>query len=66
LRVTAWIAVIIGLAVTILLGWTVWSTPFTNAMGSYGLGAATGVWPVDRIVLGRGHLQHADTDRRVR
>lgn len=50
-RVTAWLSVILASAVTIVLACTVWSTPFPNAMGSYGLGAATGVWSVDWIVF---------------
>jgi lactate permease len=51
LRMTAWLAVIIGSVVTIALACGVWSTPFPNAMGSYGVGAATGVWSVDWIVF---------------
>ena len=50
-RVNAWRAVIIGSVVTIILAITVWSTPFVNAMASYGIGAATGVWSVDWIVF---------------
>ena len=50
-RVNAWRAVIIGSVVTIILAVTVWSTPFANAMASYGIGAATGVWSVDWIVF---------------
>ncbi len=51
LRVTAWLAVIIGSVVTVVLGCAVWHAPFANAMGSYGVGAATGVWSVDWIVF---------------
>lgn len=51
LRMTAWLAVIIASVVTIALASGVWSTPFGNAMGSFGLGAATGVWSVDWIVF---------------
>src|SRR5215471_2734261 len=50
-KVNAWRAVIIGSVVTIILAVTVWSTPFPNAMASYGIGAATGVWSVDWIVF---------------
>lgn len=50
-RVSAWQAVIAGSAVTLILGVTVWDAPVSNALGSYGLGAATGVWSVDWIVL---------------
>jgi lactate permease len=51
LRVTAWLAVIIGAVVTIVLGTAVWHAPFANAMGAYGVGAATGFWSVDWIVF---------------
>jgi len=50
-RVSAWQAVIVGSAVTLILGITVWDAPVSNALGSYGLGAATGVWSVDWIVF---------------
>jgi lactate permease len=51
LRMTAWLAVIIGSVVTIALAASVWSSPFANTMGSYGVGAATGFWSVDWIVF---------------
>lgn len=50
-RMTAWQAVIIGSVVTLVLAITVWHTPVANAMGSYGVGAATGLWSVDWIVF---------------
>jgi lactate permease len=50
-RISAWQAVILGSAVTLILGITVWRAPVSNALGSYGLGAATGVWSVDWIVF---------------
>ena len=50
-RMTAWLAVIVGSALTIILACTVWSAPFPNAMGSYGIGAASGFWSVDWIVF---------------
>jgi lactate permease len=50
-RMTAWQAVIIGSVVTLVLAITVWHTPVANALGSYGVGAATGLWSVDWIVL---------------
>jgi lactate permease len=50
-RMTAWQAVIIGSAVTVVLAITVWHTPAANAFGAYGVGAATGVWSVDWIVF---------------
>jgi lactate permease len=51
LRMPAWRAVIIGSAVTIILGIFVWDTPVGATFASYGLGAATGVWSVDWIVF---------------
>src|ERR1700729_3744579 len=51
LRLTAWLAVIIGAVVTIVLGTAVWHAPFANAMGAYGAGAATGFWSIDWIVF---------------
>lgn len=50
-RLSAWKAVLIGAAVTIVLAITVWHAPVPNVFGAYGLGAATGVWSVDWIVL---------------
>ena len=50
-RMTAWQAVIIGSAVTVVLAITVWHAPAANAFGAYGVGAATGVWSVDWIVF---------------
>lgn len=50
-RVSAWQAVIIGSVITVVLGIFVWHAPAGNAFASYGMGAATGVWSVDWIVL---------------
>lgn len=50
-RLSAWKAVLIGSAVTIALAVTVWQAPVAHTFASYGLGAATGVWSVDWIVL---------------
>jgi len=50
-RMTAWRAVIIGSAVTLILAVTVWNAPVSNSLAAYGLGAATGVWSVDWIVF---------------
>ncbi|HEY2689516.1 MAG TPA: L-lactate permease, partial [Streptosporangiaceae bacterium] len=50
-RMSAWRAVIIGSAVTLILAVTVWNAPVGNALAAYGLGAATGVWSVDWIVF---------------
>lgn len=51
IRLSAWQAVIIGSAVTVLLGVLVWQAPVGEALSAYGLGAATGVWSVDWIVF---------------
>jgi lactate permease len=50
-RLAAWQAVIIGSAVTVLLGLFVWGAPVGDTFEAYGLGAATGVWSVDWIVF---------------
>ena len=50
-RMTAWRAVIIGSAVTLILAVTVWNAPVGNSLAAYGLGAATGIWSVDWIVF---------------
>ena len=50
-RISAWQAVIIGSAVTIILAVTIWDAPVSNSLASYGLGAATGLWAVDWIVF---------------
>ncbi len=51
LRMSAWIAVIIGSAVTIVLGVVLWQAPVGDTFEAYGLGAATGVWSIDWIVF---------------
>lgn len=50
-RLSAWQAVLISAVVTLVLGTTVWHAPVTKALTAYGLGAATGVWSIDWIVL---------------
>jgi lactate permease len=50
-RVTAWLAVIGGSVVTILLAIFVWKMPAGSTFRAYGDGAATGVWAVDWIVF---------------
>ncbi|MCL2582342.1 MAG: L-lactate permease [Streptosporangiales bacterium] len=50
-RMTAWQAVIIGAVVTILLAIFVWNTPVGGALGSWGLGAGTGIWSIDWITF---------------
>ncbi|HTF47720.1 MAG TPA: L-lactate permease [Pseudonocardia sp.] len=50
-RMSAWQAVIIGSAVTALLGILVWHAPTGTSVEAYGLGMLTGLWSVDWIVL---------------
>jgi lactate permease len=50
-RVTAWLAVIGGSIITILLAIFVWKMPAGDTFRAYGDGAATGVWSVDWIVF---------------
>jgi lactate permease len=50
-RLTAWVAVIIGSAVTWLLAAFVWGMPFAKGGLAYLYGSATGVWAVDWIVF---------------
>jgi lactate permease len=50
-RVTAWVAVIGGSIVTLILAIFAWSMPAAEAFRAYGDGAATGVWAVGWIVF---------------
>jgi lactate permease len=50
-RVTAWLAVLIGAAVTLLLGVLVWQAPFGGSLVAYLYGSATGIWSVDWITF---------------
>ena len=51
LRVTAWLAVIIGSIVTVGLGILVWHAPLDGAAKAYILGTGTGIWSVDWITF---------------
>ena len=51
LRLSAWLAVIIGSGVTFALATGVWGTPTDLAGKAYGIGGLTGLWAVDWIVL---------------
>jgi lactate permease len=51
LRVTAWLAVIIGSAVTVALGILVWHAPLDGVAKAYLLGTGTGIWSVDWITF---------------
>src|ERR1700745_2843987 len=51
LRMSAWLAVLIGSIVTSLLGLWVWKMPFGDGLRAYAYGSATGVWNVDWITF---------------
>jgi lactate permease len=51
LRMSAWQAVIIGTAVTIVLGIYVWNAPAGNTAKAWGIGAGTGFWSIDWITF---------------
>src|SRR5271163_2235978 len=51
LRMSAWLAVLIGSIVTFLLGLWVWKMPFEDGVRAYLYGSATGIWNVDWITF---------------
>ncbi len=51
LRMSAWLAVLIGSIVTFVLGLWVWKMPFGDGLNAYLYGSATGVWNVDWITF---------------
>src|SRR6516162_5049923 len=51
LRMSAWLAVLIGSIVTFLLGLWVWKMPLQDGALAYLYGAATGVWNVNWITF---------------
>src|SRR5260370_34799210 len=51
LRLTAWLATILGGVVTILLGVLVWHAPGVNTLKSYLYGGLTGFWAIDWITF---------------
>jgi lactate permease len=51
MRVTAWLAVIIGAVVTIIMAITIWGAPAGETFKAWGIGAATGIWSIDWIVF---------------
>jgi lactate permease len=51
LRLSAWLAVLIGSIVTFLLALWVWKMPFDDGVRAYLYGSATGVWYVDWITF---------------
>jgi lactate permease len=50
-RMPAWLATLIGSAITFVLAAWVWKMPFDNGGHAYIYGAATGVWNVDWITF---------------
>jgi lactate permease len=50
-RMSAWLAVLIGSIVTLLLGLWVWKMPVDGGLRAYLYGSATGVWNVDWITF---------------
>ncbi len=51
LRMSAWLAVLIGSIVTFLLGLWVWQMPLDDGIRAYLYGSATGIWNVDWITF---------------
>jgi lactate permease len=51
LRMSAWLAVLIGSIVTFLLGLWVWKMPFDDGLRAYLYGSLTGIWNVDWITF---------------
>jgi lactate permease len=51
LRMSAWLAVLIGSIVTFLLGLWVWKMPLDDGLRAYLYGSATGIWNVDWITF---------------
>ncbi len=51
LRMSAWLAVLIGSIVTFLLGWWVWKMPLGDGLLAYLYGSATGIWNVNWITF---------------
>jgi lactate permease len=51
LRISAWAAVLLCAAMTVVLAVVVWHAPVGETLTAYGLGAATGLWSVDWIVF---------------
>ena len=51
MRVTAWLAVIIGAAVTIVMAIAIWGAPAGPTFQAWGVGAGTGFWSIDWIVF---------------
>jgi lactate permease len=50
-RLPAWLATLLGSAITFVLALWIWKMPFDNGAHAYAYGAATGVWNVDWITF---------------
>jgi lactate permease len=50
-RLSAWLAVLIGSAITLALAIGVWGMPVGDGLRAYAYGSATGVWSVDWITF---------------
>ena len=51
LRMTAWLATLIGSIVTLFLGVVVWGMPLNLGLAAYVLGSLTGIWAVNWITF---------------
>jgi lactate permease len=51
MRMSAWVAVIIGAVVTIILAITVWGAPAGDTFAAWGVGAGTGFWSINWITF---------------
>lgn len=51
LRMSAWLATLIGSIVTLILGIAVWGMPVHLGLGAYVLGSLTGIWAVNWITF---------------
>jgi L-lactate permease len=51
-RLSAWLATLIGSALTLLVAISFWHLPLSQGMQSYLIGSANGLWSVDWITLG--------------
>jgi hypothetical protein len=50
-RVTAWLAVIVGAVITVIMAITIWHSPGGPTIGAWGIGAGTGIWVIDWITF---------------
>lgn len=50
-RISAWLATLIGSAITLIMAVAVWHLPLTTGIQSYLIGSANGIWAVDWITF---------------